>query len=203
MLITKPCSYLFIGIILAFCTDSCRTSKNRNISLVSSSSFSTSNDSSLFNELQTLINENVGSGQSRRRRYVRFPSVSPGYILESSGPLPPPVQQSRNLGFASVRFGSAGNGQYSNWRQQKSYWRHHSGAPAPVLSADFSARPNAPVMGHRTPRLIFRDNDFSVASGIGNNLFQTNQLPDIDEDYRGENQFFFLLFYEYKCKYAI
>ncbi|XP_011494686.1 PREDICTED: proclotting enzyme isoform X1 [Ceratosolen solmsi marchali] len=195
MLITKPCNYLLIGIVLAFCMDLCRANgKNKNISRDSYSSFSTSNGSPLLNELQTLVNENRNPEQSRRRRYVRFPSLSPGYILESAGLPPLSIQQGRNLGIANVRFGSTGNGQYSNWRQQKSYWRQHSGVSSPVLSADFPLRSNAPVMGHRTPRLIFRDTDFSVTSGNGNNFFQSNQLPDIDEDYRDHRK---QLFNEY------
>lgn len=108
----------------------------------------------------------------RRRRYVRFPTGS-AYLLESG-----PVSHGRNLGsHPATRF--AQQAQFpGSWRQQKSLWR------SPVI-ADY----NRPVMSHRTPRLIFRDNDFlpPVGGGAASFFQQSNQLPDFEDDIRGKS----------------
>lgn len=107
----------------------------------------------------------------RRRRYVRFPTGS-AYLLES-GPMP----HGRNLGsHPAARFVS--QAQFPNsWRQHKSLWR------SPAI-ADY----NRPVMSHRTPRLIFRDNDFLPPGGGAASFFQqSNQLPDFEDDIRGKS----------------
>ncbi|XP_008209678.1 serine proteinase stubble isoform X1 [Nasonia vitripennis] len=185
MLITKPCSCLLLALVLGLRSSTCRaaaSSSSSSTSLVSlpTSSSSSSSPTSPLQRFATSSNT-TASGRSRRRRFVRFPALPPSYVLEGAGP-PPPIQQSRSLGFASVRFGGPSAGQYPTWRQHKSYWRQHSGPP--TIGADYPARPSAPVMGHRTPRLIFRDNDFPVVSGSANNFFQSNQLPDVEEDFR-------------------
>ncbi|XP_047355367.1 venom protease-like isoform X2 [Vespa velutina] len=105
----------------------------------------------------------------RKRRYVRFPSGPGGYVYESSGSAIGP----RNVGtYPAARFGP--QPQFSSpWRQYKSLWR------SPV--SEYSR----PVMGHRTPRLIFRDNDFLPPAGGGTTtFFQSNQLPDFEDDVR-------------------
>jgi len=110
----------------------------------------------------------TGLAGVRRRRYVRFPT-GPAYVLESGGP--PAI--GRNLGspHPATRFAPQFSG---SWRQQKSLWR------SPVI-ADY----NRPVMSHRTPRLIFRDNDFLPPAGAS--FFQqSNQLPDFEDDVRGK-----------------
>ena len=112
-----------------------------------------------------------GRGLVRERRFVRFPSGPAGAIYDGPGPT------GRNLGFSGgARF--AQPVQYPSWRQQKSsFWR----SPGPAN--DYPR----PVMSHRTPRLIFRDDFPSLpSSGPGASFFQSNQLPDIDEDYRGK-----------------
>ena len=209
MLITKSCSCLLIGTVLGLLVSSCcasssgsssssSTSSSLEQSSILSSPLDRSSTSPLFDDRTSHVvadrNATIGY-RSRRRRFVRFPALPPSYVLEGAGPPPPhalpPVRESRNLGFASVRFGSAipGPSQYPTWRQQKSYWRQHSGPPPPVAlgGAEYPARAAAPVMGHRTPRLIFRDNDFPVVSGSTNNFFQSNQLPEVEEDFRGKS----------------
>jgi len=51
-------------------------------------------------------------------------------------------------------------------------------------------------MSHRTPRLIFRDNDFLPPVGGGATSFfqQSNQLPDFEDDIRGKISAFFFSF---------
>ncbi|XP_033335968.1 venom protease isoform X2 [Megalopta genalis] len=113
-------------------------------------------------EIETDSNRTESSNSTRRRRYVRFPSGPGGYAFEGSGP-----PTGRNIGVPpGLRFPS--------WRQQKSLWR------SPV--SEFSR----PVMGHRTPRLIFRDNDFPPAVGGSAPSFfqQSNHLPDFEDDVR-------------------
>lgn len=114
-------------------------------------------------------NSTETGGLVRERRFIRFPS-GPGPIYEGPGPT------GRNTGFPNVRYPS--QGPYTPWRQQKSsFWR----PPGPT--SDYPR----PVMGHRTPRLIFRDDFPSLpGSGSGNSFFQSNQLPELDEDYRGK-----------------
>lgn len=107
----------------------------------------------------------LSSGSPRRRRYVRFPTGPAGYLFEGGGP-----PTGRNIGVPpSLR--------YPSWRQHKSLWR------SPV--SDY----NRPVMGHRTPRLIFRDNDFTPPVGGSAPSFfqQSNHLPDFEDDVRGND----------------
>lgn len=110
----------------------------------------------------------------RRRRYVRFPTGS-AYFFDSGPPL------GRNLGpHPAARF--VPQVQFP-WQQHKSPWR------SPV--ADY----NRPVMAHRTPRLIFRDNDFlqPVGGGAASFFQQSNQLPEFEDDIRGKVPFLSLL----------
>jgi len=112
----------------------------------------------------------TGLAGVRRRRYVRFPTGPTAYVLEGGG-LP---ALGRNLGSPHpvARFVPQFPG---SWRQQKSLWR------SPAVIADY----NRPVMSHRTPRLIFRDNDFLPPAGAS--FFQqSNQLPDFEDDVRGK-----------------
>jgi hypothetical protein len=112
----------------------------------------------------------TGLAGVRRRRYVRFPTGPTAYVLEGGGP----PTLGRNLGspHLAARFAPQFPG---SWRQQKSLWR------SPAVIADY----NRPVMSHRTPRLIFRDNDFLPPAGAS--FFQqSNQLPDFEDDVRGK-----------------
>lgn len=116
---------------------------------------------------------------TRRKRLVRYP---PGnYIFDNN---PPGI--SARIGYPIARFSPVPPFQPapSSWRQAKSsFWR------SPIENF-----PSRPVLAHRTPRLIFRD-DFPTfpASGVGSSFFQTNQLsPDTDEEFRG------ILFYAYQ-----
>lgn len=105
----------------------------------------------------------------RRRRYVRFPTGPAGYLFEGGGG--PPI--GRNLGGLYP----GGVPRFPSWRQHKSIWR------SPISEYN---RP--PVMGHRTPRLIFRDNDFPppVGGSAPSSFFQqSNHLPDFEDDARG------------------
>ncbi|XP_076656578.1 plasma kallikrein [Halictus rubicundus] len=120
----------------------------------------------LFASIETgsndLSNRTELSSSTRRRRYVRFPSGPGGYLFEGGGP-----PTGRNVGAPpGLRFPS--------WRQHKSLWR------SPVSEY------NRPVMGHRTPRLIFRDNDFPPPVGGSAPPFfqQSNHLPDFEDDVR-------------------
>ncbi|XP_034951484.1 proclotting enzyme-like [Chelonus insularis] len=108
---------------------------------------------------------------SRRKRYVRIPTSS-NYLFESSG------ISVRNIGYSPIsRFSPIQTISPATWRQHKSFWRP---------SVDF----NRPVMAHRTPRLIFRDDYPSIpSSGVGSSFFQTNQInSDIDEDFRDQRK---------------
>lgn len=131
----------------------------------SSSSFSSSDARGDETSNRTVV---ATTAAIRRRRYVRFPTGPTAYVLEGGGPPP------RNLGpHPAARFVPQFPG---SWRQQKSLWR------SPVI-ADY----NRPVMSHRTPRLIFRDNDFLPPAGSGASFFQqSNQLPDFEDDVRGK-----------------
>nr|XP_012218285.1 PREDICTED: serine proteinase stubble [Linepithema humile] len=120
-----------------------------------------SSDSSTVNVRRNETNR-TGMMAIRRRRYVRFPTGS-AYLLEGGSSL------GRNLG---TRFTSQ-TPFPGSWRQQKALWR------SPVI-ADY----NRPVMSHRSPRLIFRDNDFPLIGG-GATFFQhSNQLPEFEDDIR-------------------
>ncbi|XP_011635773.1 tryptase-like isoform X2 [Pogonomyrmex barbatus] len=109
----------------------------------------------------------TGMAAIRRRRYVRFPTGS-AYLYEGG-----PSAHGRNLEpHSTARFVPQS---ISSWRQHKSLWR------SPV-TADY----NRPVMSHRTPRLIFRDNDFlpPIGGGAASFFQQSNQLPDFEDDVR-------------------
>lgn len=113
----------------------------------------------------------TGMATFRRRRYVRF-STGPSYLLDGGPPL------GRNLGpHPAARV--VPQAQLPSWRQHKSLWR------SPV------ANYNRPVMAHRTPRLIFRDNDFlpPVGGGAASFFQQSNQLPEFEDDFRGKSFF--------------
>lgn len=124
-------------------------------------------------KIQATTNRTLSSNTIRKRRYIRFPTgpspslSSAGYILEGSDKnviVSHPMQ--RFLPFPT-------------WRQHKSLWK--------TPSADYSRSPA--VMAHRTPRLIFRDNDFflpAAGSGSSSQVFSTNQLPEFEEDLRGK-----------------
>ncbi|XP_015588322.1 trypsin-1 isoform X2 [Cephus cinctus] len=122
-------------------------------------------DIQLDGNAATNFNNRTGSTDIvRRKRYVRFPSA-PGHPYEVPA-------TGRAAGYTGNYFGS----QYpQSWRQHKTAWR------SPVAGADYVR----PVMGHRTPRLIFRDNDFPSSFGIsGTSFFQSNQLQEPDDDIR-------------------
>ncbi|KAL0123125.1 hypothetical protein PUN28_007632 [Cardiocondyla obscurior] len=112
----------------------------------------------------------TGALAIRRRRYVRFPTGS-AYLFEA-GPMP----HGRNFGAHPAARLVPQVQLPGSWRQHKSLWR------SPAV-ADY----NRPVMSHRTPRLIFRDNDFlpPVGNGAASFFQQSNQLPDFEDDIRG------------------
>lgn len=131
----------------------------------------TNSDSSVIDVRRDETNH-TGMIAIRRRRYVRFPTGSAAYLLEGGS-----TPHGRNLGpHPAARFVPQA-GFPSSWRQHKSLWR------SPVI-ADY----NRPVMSHRTPRLIFRDNDFlpPIGGGAASFFQQSNQLPDFEDDVRGE-----------------
>lgn len=178
MTVMKSCHWFLIGIILTLRTICQSTEESTFVAETKlSTNFPTPDpflgtiiavdqDSSLSRESnRTDSNFNL----IRKRRFVRFPS-GPGYAFEGQHP--------RSIGLANMRFGP--QAQFSSWRQQKSFWR-------PPVSGPPIAELTRPVMGHRTPRLIFRDNDFPAATGNGvsSNFFQSNQLPDLEEEIRG------------------
>nr|KAF7438359.1 hypothetical protein H0235_000750 [Vespula pensylvanica] len=171
-LATKVCHWFFIGLVLVL---SSKSQANRD----------TDRPKKFYLErIDTVIPLRTETSDSnrtterilnpvRKRRYVRFPSGPGGYVYESSGSAIGP----RNVGtHPAARFGP--QPQFSSpWRQYKSLWR------SPV--SEYSR----PVMGHRTPRLIFRDNDFlPPASGGTTTFFQSNQLPDFEDDVRESRQ---------------
>lgn len=162
----RSCQWILIGILLVI-------SSNRATGRAGSISGSSLGKSkTIFNPGYTEGRSNEGNrteltlNSPRRRRYVRFPTGPAGYLFEGGGP---PV--GRNIGLhPGVRFPS--------WRQHKSAWR------SPI--SDY----NRPVMGHRTPRLIFRDNDFPppVGGSAPSSFFQqSNHLPDFEDDARGKS----------------
>ncbi|XP_043474673.1 transmembrane protease serine 11D-like isoform X1 [Leptopilina heterotoma] len=177
MMVMKSCHWFLIGIILTLRTICQTTEESTFIAETKlSTNFPTSDpflgtiiavdqDSLSRESNRTDSNFNL----SRKRRFVRFPS-GPGYAFEGQ-------QHPRSIGLANMRFGP--QAQFSSWRQQKSFWR-------PPVSGPPIAELTRPVMGHRTPRLIFRDNDFPAATGNGvsSNFFQSNQLPDLEEEIR-------------------
>ncbi|XP_066597303.1 proclotting enzyme-like [Prorops nasuta] len=113
-----------------------------------------------------------GSLRKRPKRYVRFPPSSSGYIFDNSAGLA--LARNQPI-YPSPRF--VPQSQFSSWRQHKSLWR------SPVTEY------SRPVMAHRTPRLIFRDNDFfptanAASNGAPPSFFQSNQLPELEEEIR-------------------
>ncbi|XP_032670599.1 serine proteinase stubble-like isoform X3 [Odontomachus brunneus] len=135
-------------------------------SLMASETQLSSFDSSTAIDALKKESNRTGVLTIRRRRYVRFPT-GPAYLFDSGPPL------GRNLGpHQAAR--AVPQVQFPSWRQHKSLWR------SPV------ANYNRPVMAHRTPRLIFRDNDFLPVGGGAASFFQqSNQLPEFEDDIRG------------------
>ncbi|XP_018351578.1 PREDICTED: serine proteinase stubble-like isoform X3 [Trachymyrmex septentrionalis] len=125
-------------------------------------------DSSVVNMRRDETNHTEGVVAIRRRRYVRFPTGS-AYLLETGS-----TPHGRNFGPHPVTRFIPQTQFPGSWRQHKSFWRTPS---------DY----NRPVMSHRTPRLIFRDNDFlPPVGGSATSFFQqSNQLPDFEDDIRG------------------
>lgn len=165
--VSRPCHWLLAAVILSLSS-----------SLMVSETLQLANlDPSTIDVRRDETNRTRGVAAIRRRRYVRFPTGSAAYLTDVGGG-PPPL--GRNLG-PIARFVPPLPG---TWRQHKSLWR------SPVI-ADY----NRPVMSHRTPRLIFRDNDFlSPIGGGGASFFQqSNQLPEFEDDVRGKSLFFFLV----------
>ncbi|XP_018351577.1 PREDICTED: serine proteinase stubble-like isoform X2 [Trachymyrmex septentrionalis] len=124
-------------------------------------------DSSVVNMRRDETNHTEGVVAIRRRRYVRFPTGS-AYLLETGS-----TPHGRNFGPHPVTRFIPQTQFPGSWRQHKSFWRTPS---------DY----NRPVMSHRTPRLIFRDNDFlPPVGGSATSFFQqSNQLPDFEDDIR-------------------
>lgn len=183
MMVMKSCHWLLIGIILTLRTICQATEESKFSAETKLSNFP---NSDAFLGVVLAVEQDSHKRESnrtdsnlslvRKRRFVRFPS-GPGYAFEGQHP--------RSIGLANMRFGP--QAQFPSWRQQKSFWRPPvSGPPVPEFSR--------PVMGHRTPRLIFRDNDFPVTTGNGvsSNFFQSNQLPELEEEIRGTYFFYFL-----------
>ncbi|XP_018303070.1 serine proteinase stubble isoform X3 [Mycetomoellerius zeteki] len=130
----------------------------------------TKSDSSVVDVRRDETNH-TGVVTIRRRRYVRFPTGS-AYLLEAGS-----TPHGRNFGSHPVTRFIPQTQFPGSWRQHKSFWR---------TPADYN-RPMGPVMSHRTPRLIFRDNDFlpPVGGGAASFFQQSNQLPDFEDDIRG------------------
>ncbi|XP_051174749.1 serine protease 33 isoform X2 [Leptopilina boulardi] len=180
MMVMKSCHSFLIGIILILRTN-CQTTEENKFSAETKLSTNFQNSDAFLGAVlaveQDSLRREINRTDSnlnliRKRRFVRFPSGS-GYAFEGQ-------QHPRSIGLANMRFGP--QAQFSTWRQQKSFWRPPpvSGGPPPI--AEFTR----PVMGHRTPRLIFRDNDFpaTTGNGVSSNFFQSNQLPEIEEEIR-------------------
>ncbi|XP_025262245.1 serine proteinase stubble isoform X3 [Camponotus floridanus] len=159
--VSRPCHWLLAAVVLSLSS-----------SLMMSETLQLANlDSSAIGVLRDETNRTRGmAGAIRRRRYVRFPTGSAAYLADV-GDGPPSL--GRHLG-PIARF--VPPQLPGTWRQHKSLWR------SPVI-ADY----NRPVMSHRTPRLIFRDNDFLPPIGGGGASFfqQSNQLPEFEDDVRG------------------
>ncbi|XP_025156634.1 tryptase isoform X5 [Harpegnathos saltator] len=157
---SRPRHWLLAAVVLLTVSSSLMASESQ-------LSLSNSDSSASIDALRKETNRTSGTATIRRRRYVRFPT-GPSYLFDS-GPL-----LGRNLGpHPTTRF--APQVQFPSWRQHKSLWR------SPV--ADY----NRPVMAHRSPRLIFRDNDFlpPVGGGAASFFQQSNQLPEFEDDVRG------------------
>lgn len=162
----RSCQWILIGILLVI------SSNRATIRAGSISGSSLGKSKTIFDPGYMEGRSNDGNrteltlSSPRRRRYVRFPTGPAGYLFEGGGP---PI--GRNIGLhPGVRFPS--------WRQHKSVWR------SPISEY------NRPVMGHRTPRLIFRDNDFPppVGGSAPSSFFQqSNHLPDFEDDARGKS----------------
>ncbi|XP_011346689.1 serine proteinase stubble [Ooceraea biroi] len=164
---SRPHHWLLAAVVLSL-SSSLVTSETQQ-QLVQQQLVQQSFDSSAVDARRGETNR-TGVAAIRRRRYVRFSTGPAAYLFESGGP--PPL--GRNLGsHPAARF--APQVQFpGSWRQHKSLWR------SPV-TGDY----NRPVMSHRTPRLIFRDNDFLPPVGGGASFFQqSNQLPDFEDDVR-------------------
>ncbi|XP_026668163.1 serine proteinase stubble-like isoform X2 [Ceratina calcarata] len=158
--VARPCQWLLMGIVLVISSNRATSQQEPGASLDKfDSTLSPVYVETRSNGSRTDVPLNL----VRKRRYVRFPTGPAGYMFEGGGP---PI--GRNIGVPpSVR--------YPNWRQHKALWR------SPM--ADFNTRP---VMGHRTPRLIFRDNDFPppVAGSAASFFQQSNHLPDFEDEIR-------------------
>ncbi|XP_028050459.1 serine proteinase stubble isoform X2 [Monomorium pharaonis] len=137
--------------------------------MASETQWLTSSDSSAIDVRKAEANR-TGVVAIRRRRYVRFPTGSATYVFETGS-----TPHGRNFGpHLTARL--VPQTQFpGSWRQHKSLWR------SPAI-ADY----NRPVMSHRTPRLIFRDNDFlpPIGGGAASFFQQSNQLPDFEDDIR-------------------
>ncbi|GAB1859069.1 Serine proteinase stubble [Camponotus japonicus] len=158
--VSRPCHWLLAAVVLSL-SSSLMMSETRQLANL---------DSSAIGVLRDETNRTRGmAGAIRRRRYVRFPTGSAAYLADV-GDGPPSL--GRHLG-PIARF--VPPQLPGTWRQHKSLWR------SPVI-ADY----NRPVMSHRTPRLIFRDNDFLPPIGGGGASFfqQSNQLPEFEDDVR-------------------
>ncbi|XP_033226366.1 serine proteinase stubble isoform X4 [Belonocnema kinseyi] len=185
-MVMKSCQWFLMGIVLIFRAICQATEDNEFLSRIKlESNLPNSNAYSgavlaVDRDSNNKENNKTDSNLSliRKRRFIRFPT-GPGYAFEGGG------QHPRSMGLPNnIRFGL--QAQFPSWRQQKSFWRPSVPGPPPVPGPpgpEFSR----PVMSHRTPRLIFRDNDFPVAtgSGVSSNFFQSNQLPDLEEEVRG------------------
>ncbi|XP_033226364.1 testisin isoform X2 [Belonocnema kinseyi] len=184
-MVMKSCQWFLMGIVLIFRAICQATEDNEFLSRIKlESNLPNSNAYSgavlaVDRDSNNKENNKTDSNLSliRKRRFIRFPT-GPGYAFEGGG------QHPRSMGLPNnIRFGL--QAQFPSWRQQKSFWRPSVPGPPPVPGPpgpEFSR----PVMSHRTPRLIFRDNDFPVAtgSGVSSNFFQSNQLPDLEEEVR-------------------
>lgn len=166
--VSRPCHWLLAAVILSL-SSSLMVSETRQLANL---------DPLAIDVRRDETNRTRGVAAIRRRRYVRFPTGSAAYLTDVGGG---PSSLGRNLG-PIARFAPPLPG---TWRQQKSLWR------SPVI-ADY----NRPVMSHRTPRLIFRDNDFLPPIGGGGASFfqQSNQLPEFEDDVRGKSLFSFSSF---------
>ncbi|KAG7209853.1 hypothetical protein KM043_011456 [Ampulex compressa] len=171
---TWPCQYFLLGIVFGLCSNSCVTGGPDGSAANSGRADTILGFVHTDAESDEHANRtDVTTSWIRRRRYVRFPTGPAGYFFESGGP---PIGRNNGL-HPAARF--APQAQFPSWRQHKALWR------GPV--ADYGR----PVMGHRTPRLIFRDNDFlPPAGGASTASFfqQSNQLPEFEDEARETRQ---------------
>lgn len=133
------------------------------------------------------LHENQSIGHSRPRRYIHFPNTVSTYIVEANTQrLSKNTRiQSRSMGYNNLRHDQTPS--HQSWRQHKSsYWRYSNGPShfGHQIFENFPSRQQQvkSAMSHRTPRLIFRDENLS----LGQNYFQTNQLWDAEEDLQGD-----------------